>query len=74
MVGDLFFVFIPNTKCRQDFIETILETLSMAEIAFLDYENNQDEECKDPKTMNRHTLRWSKSCTISVLPKIGISH
>ena len=34
MVGDLFFVFIPNTKCRQDFIETILETISMAEIAF----------------------------------------
>ena len=27
------FVFIPNPKCNQDFIETILETLSMAEKA-----------------------------------------
>ena len=28
------FVFIPNTKCSQDFNETILETLSMPEKAF----------------------------------------
>ena len=24
--------------------------------------------------MNRHTLPWSKSCKISVLPKIGSKH
>ena len=33
MVGDPFFVFIPNTKCNQDFNETILETPSMPEKA-----------------------------------------
>ena len=27
----LLFVFIPNTKCNQDFNETILETLSKSE-------------------------------------------
>ena len=27
----LLFVFIPNTKCNQDFNETILETLTMSE-------------------------------------------
>ena len=25
-----FFVFVPNSKCNQDFNETILETLSMS--------------------------------------------
>ena len=36
------------------------------------YLKYQDEESKDPKTMNRQTLLWSKSCKISILPKIGI--
>ena len=31
--GRPFFVFIPNTKCNQDFNETILEILSMSEKA-----------------------------------------
>ena len=67
------FVFIPNTKCSQDFNETALEALSMPESLFhQNYKNNQDERRKDPKTMNRHTLPWSKSCKISVSPKIGI--
>ena len=36
------------------------------------YKTNQDEGGKDPKTMNKHTPPWNKSCKISVLPKIGI--
>ena len=53
----------PHKKKSTYLLNIIIKTSSFSSKI---KKNHQDEGRKDPKTMNRHTLPWYKSCQFSV--------
>ena len=72
--GRLNFAFIPNTKCSQDFSDTILETFNMPEKVFSSRITKaiKMNDVKIQKPWIDTLFRGKKKCKISVLPKMRI--
>ena len=72
--GRLNFAFIPNTKCSQDFNDTILKTFNMPEKAFSSRitKTIKMNDVKIQKPWIDTLFFGAKNCKISVLPKMRI--